>query len=102
MLKALRLQRDGLASWPNGDKGAHWHRLTFLVERCSLTATLKRELSMGTALSANWLTVRDWDSQRRFPGQAYVTEREARDILAAADHPTDGVMRWLLHLYHRP
>jgi HEPN domain-containing protein len=99
MLKAIRMKREGLTSWPATDRGAKWHRLTFLAERCSLHKRLAAEAANGTALGGNWLTVRDWDFQRRFPG--HVAEREARDILGAVNHPLDGVMQWLRQLYQR-
>lgn len=99
MLKALRMKREGLTSWPPADKGAKWHRLTFLADRCSVRKTLEREVASGTVVGANWLTVRDWDHQLRYPGSP-ITEREARDILLAVANPSDGIMQWLQGHYH--
>lgn len=100
MLKALRMKRDGLSVWPTTDRGANWHRLAFLADRCNVRAALEHEAVAGTNLGANWLTVRDWDHQRRYPGSP-ITEREARDILSAVASPTDGVMQWLQDLYQK-
>ena len=75
MLKAIRMKREGLSSWPATDKGGPWHRLQFIADRCMVLVSLKAEAAKGTALGANWLTVRDWDHQRRFPDWSLQTGR---------------------------
>jgi hypothetical protein len=98
MMKAIRMKREGLHAWPDGDKGAKWHDPQFLAERCSIEPDLRKEMAQSTSFSANWLVVRDWFHESRYPGYA-LSQREARDMLTAVASPTDGLMPWLLRLY---
>jgi hypothetical protein len=98
MLKAVRIKRDGLEVWPASDRGARWHQLEYIAERAGLKGEINQESSVNLAFGANWLTVKDWDQQRRYPGNA-PSEMEARDLLNAVNDPTNGVMTWLLQIY---
>jgi HEPN domain-containing protein len=100
LLKAVRVKREGLESWPNGDTGGRWHDINYAAERAGLTAELQAMRRHDRAFGAYWLTVKDWRQDRRYPGNS-VTEREARDLLTAVANPTDGVRKWLLQVYHQ-
>jgi hypothetical protein len=99
ILKAIRVKMDGLEEWPPSDKGKKWHNVSFIMETAGLRAAVKTESSQDQAFGAYWLTVKDWQQERRFPGNP-PTEREARDLLTAVANPTSGVMPWLLRTYH--
>jgi HEPN domain-containing protein len=97
-LKAIRVKRDGLELWPQTDKSAKWHRIEFLAERAGLQIELANVAATDVSLGAYWLTVKDWDQQKRYPGNN-PTEAEARDLLTAVANPISGVMKWLRQNY---
>jgi hypothetical protein len=99
ILKAIRVKLHDLEQWPNSDKGASWHQLEFILRRCGLAASVADAASHDSSFGAYWLTVKDWDQQKRYPENT-PTETEARDLLTAVANPTSGVMKWLLQTYH--
>lgn len=97
LLKAIYLKRNNLSEMPPDHKGARWHDLSACAEAARLGADLNQK-STSLALRANWLTVRDWKSNARFPGER-VPARELNDLFVAVCNPADGVWQWLITLY---
>ena len=97
MLKAIRIKNDGLEEWPLEDRNAKWHDIEYITERTGIKERLKYERKRKS-FAANWLTVKDWDQSRRYPGNA-VTKSEAVDLLHAIRSPTNGVMACLRQIY---
>src|ERR1700730_7415516 len=98
MFKGIRVKLDDLEEWPPSNKGKKWHNVVFLMEKTSLKTAVTTESGRDQAFGAYWLTVKDWEQERRYPGNL-PTQREARDLLTAVANPTSGVMRWLLRTY---
>jgi len=57
-------------------------------------------LKADNKLYANWLTVKDWDSNARFPGRPLPKE-EVTDLMVAAFNPTKGVYWWLESIFQK-
>ena len=98
-LKALFLRRSNLSVMPDDHKGAHWHDLSACAEAARIKVDLNQRRT-SRALRANWLTVRDWKSNARFP-DLKVSKRELNDLFVAVCNDYDGVWRWLEELYHK-
>lgn len=98
MLKAVLLLRQGLEEWPQGWRSGQWHRLDHVASQAGLGSAIQSMIGSGSALGANWLTVRDWDHQKRYPPMV-VSEAEAKDLLLAVANPTRGIMKWLQDVY---
>jgi hypothetical protein len=98
-MKAIRVKRDGLEEWPAADRSAKWHDIGYISERSGLKGRLKHERKNKT-FAAYWLTVKDWDHSRRYPGNP-VTKSEALDLLRAVRNPSNGVMRCLFQIYRK-
>lgn len=95
LLKALFLKRNNHPSMPADYKGAHWHDL----EACAKVARLKSDINQATkSVLANWMTVKDWKSNARFP-DLKVSSREVNDLFVAVCHDRDGVWQWLESIY---
>jgi len=95
-LKAIYMRRNGLSDWPEDLRGAAWHDLQRIADAAGLDVDVAK---LGKPLSSNWLTVRDWKSNARFPGNAPST-RDLDDFYLAASHKRDGVMGWLESIFH--
>lgn len=67
------------------------------MNQCHLTSELGG-LKSDPALQANWLTVRDWRSERRFPPHK-IPRQEVHDLMSAAFDPKKGVYRWLESIF---
>jgi HEPN domain-containing protein len=97
ILKALFLKRNNLKFMPDTHKGAHWHDLQSCAEASRLKADLNQK-DTSRSLKANWLTVRDWKSNGRFPDMK-VPKQELNDLFVAVCNDADGVWQWLEKLY---
>ena len=98
MLKAIRTKRDCLEKWPNADKGRAWHQIEYIASRAGVDDERVEMAKSNVSFEANWLTVKDWDQQKRYPGSA-PSKAEARDMLTSVANPTSGVMKWLRQVY---
>jgi HEPN domain len=98
-LKALYLKRNNLREMPDDRKGANWHDLGKCAEAARLLNDL-RQPETSTALKANWLTVRDWKSNARFPDNK-VPKQELNDLFVAVCNDRDGVWQWLGTIYQK-
>lgn len=97
LLKALYLKRNNLPSMPSDNKGSQWHDLTL----CSQAARLKNDLNLASReVNVNWLTVRHWKSNARFPGSK-MSKRDMTDLVIAVTHQKHGVWQWLETIYHK-
>lgn len=95
LLKALFLKRNNLPCMPNSHKGAHWHDL----QTCGEVARIKSDLALvSKSVRANWLTVRDWKSNGRFP-DLKVSKQELNDLFVAVCNDSGGVWQWLESIY---
>ena len=95
-LKAIYMRRRGLSDWPGDLRGAPWHDLQRIADAAGLGADVAK---LGKPRYGNWLTVRDWKSNARFPGNAPST-RDLNDLYLAVSHERDGVMGWLESIFH--
>jgi hypothetical protein len=98
-LKALIMKRKNWRKWPDNFKGANWHDL----KTCAEAANLKYDLGqkgVSKELKANWLTVRDWKSNARYPGMK-ISRQDINDLLVAVCNKQNGVWQWLTKIYHR-
>lgn len=93
LLKAIRVKKEGLEKWPDMDKSAKWHDIEYVADRAGLKEQLKHERK-NRSFAANWLTVKDWDQSRRYPGNT-VTKSKSMDLLHAVRNPNNGVMACL-------
>jgi HEPN domain-containing protein len=94
-IKAIYLKQNSLNEWPSAMKGAAFHDLGKCASLCGLDDTIQHE---NDELIASWKVAIDWQSSNRFPGMS-VREREAKDLCAAVNNPTNGVMKWLRARY---
>lgn len=92
-LKAIYMRRKGLVALPDECKGASWHSLALICARAEINAEYGG-MKSDQALYANWLTVKDWDSNARFPPNG-ISKQHATDMMVAAFNPMKGVFGWL-------
>jgi hypothetical protein len=97
-LKAILMVRRGWKEWPPENRNACWHDLKLIAENAGLGPEIADLRRNHPARYANWLTVRDWDSNARFPGNA-PKAREITDLYLAIVHDRDGIMPWLESIY---
>lgn len=97
LLKAIFLKRNNHLSMPDDHKGAHWHDLQKCFEAAKIKSDLN-QLQTSKALKVNWLTVRDWKSNARFP-DLKVSKQELNDLFVAVCNDVDGVWLWLEAIY---
>lgn len=97
-LKAIFMKRRGHRVLPEDCKGAKWHSLSHIAAYAGLDGDV-RALQQDRTKYENWLTVRDWDSNARFPGNTPPL-KELNDLFLAVCHERDGIMEWLGTIYH--
>ena len=97
VLKAIYLKRNNLAAMPPDNKGAKWHDLALCAEAARVMSDLNQK-GLSRSIRQNWLTVRDWKSNARFPG-ARVPQQELNDFFVAVCNDRDGVWQWLETIY---
>jgi hypothetical protein len=96
-LKAIYIKRKGLKSLPEDCKGAKWHSLPHIATHAGIDGDV-RALHGERARYENWLVVRDWNSNARFPGNA-PSNRDLNDLFLAVCHEKNGIMVWLRTIY---
>lgn len=67
------------------------HELTRLLKLAGLDQA--QQFASDPILEVNWATVKDWSEQSRYFES---TEAEARELVAAVDDSTHGVLAWLI------
>jgi HEPN domain-containing protein len=97
-LKAIYLRRKGFNDLPDTCKGATWHSLPHIATNAGMDADIAALKKNNKNVLENWLTVRDWDSNGRFPGNT-PSVKEINDLILAVCHDRDGVMSWLDIIY---
>ena len=98
-LKSIYLQRNNLNVMPEHCKSAKWHSLTIIRDYCNINAEfggMKEDVS----LYSNWLTVRDWDSNARFPGKK-ISKQDVIQFMVAAFNKEKGVYTWLQNIFQK-
>jgi HEPN domain len=100
LLKALYLKRKNLKEMPDTCKGAPWHNLDLVATAAGLQADINVIKTKQRKVHQNWLTVRDWQSNGRFPGNKPPTQ-ELNDLFVAVCNDADGVWQWLEAVYHQ-
>jgi HEPN domain-containing protein len=98
ILKAVVVKVEGLMAWPVQRSGADWHNLSKIANYAQLPSHLRTAFAADANFGAYWLTVKDWDQRKRYPGH-HPTSDEAKELLRAISNPTSGVMRWLQRHY---
>ena len=83
-LKAIYMKRKGLSDWPAAYKGATWHSLPHIAHEAGLDGEVAalRVNKADRGKYQNWLTVRGWDSNGRFPGNT-PSVKEINDLMLA-------------------
>lgn len=99
-LKAIYMLRNQHRALPDECRGARWHSLEFIASKAGISGELG-DLRSSRQRYAYWLTVRDWDSNRRFPDAKKVSKIECRDFMIAAFSPTGGIFQWLEIIYQK-
>ncbi len=99
-LKAIYMRKKSLAELPDACKGANWHNLMFIANEAGLRPDLTALRASNRGAYENWLTVKDWDSNGRFPGNEPSVKALNDMILAIVAEP-DGMMSWLSDLYQK-
>ena len=77
----------------------HWHDLQACADAAKIKADLNQQ-NTSKSLRANWLTVRDWKSNARFPDMK-VSKQDLNDLFVAVCNDADGVWQWLNTIYSR-
>jgi HEPN domain-containing protein len=67
------------------------HNFTNLVGTAELTADLNNR-KMAQAFEINWGVVVQWSEESRYESKG---EQEAKDLIAAIEDATDGVLVWI-------
>lgn len=97
IIKAIFLRRNNHQFMPDKYKGAHWHDLKSCFDEARLRLDLEKP-ETPKPLKANWLTVRDWRANARFP-DLKVPQQELNDLFVAVCHDPSGVWPWLDVIY---
>lgn len=98
-LKAIYLRRNGHKILPESCRGARWHSLEVIASEAKLSADFGG-LKADAKLYSNWLTVKDWDSNARFPGRP-LPKAEVLDFMVAAFNPAKGLFGWLESIFQK-
>ena len=96
-LKAIYMRRKG--ELPDELKTRRGHDLELVSKLAGLGPDIV-QFSKRRACSANWLVVRDWNSNARFPGNR-IPSQDVKELLTAVGHKPDGIMLWLETIYHK-
>jgi HEPN domain-containing protein len=79
LLKAIYLKRKNLKELPEACRNARWHSLSLVAEEAGLKGDIAIVQKAKRKVHQNWLTVRDWQSNARFPGNKPSTQ-ELNDL----------------------
>ncbi len=71
---------------------SYTHDLSKLAAAAALTKDIEDKKNADTYFAANWKAVVGWNEQARYERW---TENQARDLMEAVEHPTNGVLQWL-------
>jgi hypothetical protein len=99
-LKAIYMKRHGHREMPENTKNVRWHNLNHIVSQIGMHTEMGG-LRNDRKKYQNWLTVRDWSSNARFPQNKKMSARELSDLFIAVCHERDGVMQWLEIIFHK-
>jgi hypothetical protein len=97
------MQRRGWIEWPDRRREPRFysHDLKRLLELAGLSAALEQEVSRSPTLADSWRVVQNWRHDLRYPGLP-MPSTAADDMLRRVNDSDNGVLPWLLKLYHRP
>ncbi len=94
-LKACICKLTGLHDFPPPRKiieDCYSHDLKRLLAVAGLAADLQNAALADPALGVNWATAAIWSEGARYERKS---EQEARDLYAAINDPTHGVLTWI-------
>src|SRR4051794_31040367 len=91
------MRRNGLSEWPEQLRGAAWHDLQRIADEAGVIPDIQK---LGKLRYRDWLTVRDWKSNARFPGNA-PSNRDLSDLFLAVNHERGGVFGWLESIFQK-
>lgn len=97
-LKAVFMKRRNHGAMPEECKGAKWHSIPHIASHAGLDGDLAALKARSARIYENWLTVRQWDSNGRFPGNT-PSKQDLSGLFLAACHERDGIMAWLETIY---
>jgi HEPN domain-containing protein len=93
-LKACIARLTNQHDFPDKDfaQECYTHSIEKLVKAAGLKAQRDADAPPGSNLERNWTAVKDWSELSRYERN---TEAEARVLIEAIIHPTDGILSWL-------
>lgn len=94
-IKAIYLRNRQLKQMPAHLRSAASHDIEFMAKQAGLGSEIAR---MSKHLRRNWLTVRDWDQERRYPNEPFPA-RDGKDLRIALLGNSSGVWQWLRNIY---
>lgn len=95
LLKAIYLKNTQQKVLPADMRTAKSHDFTFLCAKAGIKTEVE---NLQGARRKYWLTVRDWDQQKRYPNGPFPAY-EGKDLKLALLNPSNGIWSWLSHLY---
>lgn len=98
ILVAIGIKQRQIMDPPGHERGASWHNLPHLLRAHGLEPPLYTAFKSDPALRDNWLVVKDWVSDNRFPS-ASMGRIQATSLLHAVAHSENGVFQWFLNRY---
>jgi hypothetical protein len=99
-LKAIYMRKNGHEELPEACKSANWHNLMLIANEAGLRPDLTALRANNRNAYENWLTVKDWDSNGRFPGSE-PSVKALNDMILAITAEPDGMMSWLRDCYQK-
>lgn len=72
---------------------SHQHNLVKLLAVTDLKSEFGEEMDRDQEFEANWAVVKDWSEQKRY--EPNISEKSARDLVAAITDPKHGVLPWI-------
>ena len=95
---AIGIKQRNLLDVPNNERGAVWHGLPHLMKVHGVQVVLDQAVAGNRLLRDNWLVVKYWDSNARFPTTS-IKGKDAVEMLNAVAHADHGIFQWLLNRY---
>ena len=93
-LKACIARLTNQDDFPNKEfaQECYPHSIEKLVRLAGLLGQRDADAPHGSTFESNWIALKDWSEASRYERN---TEAEARTLLQAVTHTTNGVLPWL-------
>lgn len=93
-LKAIYLRNHQTKEMPAYLRSAASHDLSYMATQAGLDQEIQ---ALPKHLRRNWVVVRDWDQQRRYPNEPFPA-RDGKDLRKALLDKPNGVWLWLRNI----